>query len=229
MKLLKYFLLTGYILSAQWSFSQQSEVRVTEPFNKIDVDNKIIVQLIKSDEESLEVKAQEIEVQRVMSTVTDNVLKLYIGVPPYKYGKVRVILKFRQLDEIEVSGMAEVSSETLFKADTLYVTAKGGGKVYLDLDVKHLESKMSEGGLISAEGYAVSQNVYVATGGALSAFNLESDIVDVKAVTGGTAKINVSKELTGQVTTGGYIGYKGEPEKIETKVYSGGKVVKFEE
>ena len=229
MKLLKYFLLTGYILSAQWSFSQQSEVRVTEPFNKIDVDNKIIVQLIKSDEESLEVKAQEIEVQRVMSTVTDNELKLYIGVPPYKYGKVRVILKFRQLDEIEVSGMAEVSSETLFKADTLYVTAKGGGKVYLDLDVKHLESKMSEGGLISAEGYAVSQNVYVATGGALSAFNLESDIVDVKAVTGGTAKINVSKELTGQVTTGGYIGYKGEPEKIETKVYSGGKVVKFEE
>jgi len=227
MKLLKYFLITGYILSVQWSFSQQSEVRVTEPFNKIDVDDKIIVQLIKSDEESLEVKAQEIEVQRVMSTVTENVLKLYIDVPPYKYGKVRVILKFRQINEIEVSGMAEVSSGALFKADTLYVTAKGGGKVYLDLDVKHLESKMSEGGLLSAEGYAVSQNVYVATGGALSAFNLESDIVNVKAVVGGTVKVNVSKELTGQVTTGGYIGYKGEPEKIETKVYSGGKVVKF--
>lgn len=229
MKILRYLLITAYILSVQWSFSQQSEVRVLEPFSKIDVEDKILVQLLESDEESLEIKAQEIGVQRVMSTVTDNVLKLYIDVPPYKYGKVRIILKFRQLDGIEVSGMAEVSSASLFKADTLCVTAKGGGKVYIDLDVEHLESKMSEGGLLSAQGYAVSQDAYVASGGALSAFNLESDIVNVKAVLGGIAKINVSKELTGEATTGGYISYKGEPEEIDTKVYSGGKVVKFEE
>ena len=227
MKLLKYFFSIVYILSVQWSFSQQSEVRVLEPFSKIDVEDKIIVQLIKSNEESIEIKAQEVDIQKVMSTVTNDILKLYIDAPTYKYGKVRVILKYKQLDEIEVSGIAEVSGASLLKTDTLIVTAKSGGKVYLDLDVKYLESKISEGGLLSAAGYAVSQNVYVATSGALSAFDLESDIVNVKAVIGGTAKINVSKKLTGQATTNGYIGYKGEPEKIETKVFTGGKVVKF--
>jgi hypothetical protein len=229
MGLLKYFLFAGYILSVRFSFSQQTEVRLPEPFSKINVGDKIILQLIKDDEESLEIKAQDIDIQRVISTVTDNILKLYIDGPTYKNMKVRAILKFRQIDEIEVSGMAEVSAASLFKTDTLYVTAKSGGKVYMDLDVKHLESKITGGGLLSAEGYAVSQNAYVATAGALSAFNLESDTVNVKAVTGGTAKINVSKELTGHVTTGGYIGYKGEPDKIETSVYSGGKIVKFEE
>jgi hypothetical protein len=229
MKLFKYFLLTCYILSVQLSFSQETEVRLPEPFSKINVGDKIILQLIKADEESLEIKAQDIDMQRIMSTVTNNILKLCIDGPTYKNMKVRAILKFTQIDEIEVSGMAEVSAASLFKTDTLYVNAKSGGKVYIDLDVKHLESKITGGGLLSAEGYAVSQNAYVATAGALSAFNLESNMVNVKAVTGGIAKINVSKKFTGQVTSGGYIGYKGEPDKIETYVYSGGKIVKFEE
>lgn len=229
MKLMKYLLPVALIFLSQQSFSQQSEIRALEPFNKIDVEDKIIVQLIKADEESVEIRAQEIDVQRVMSTVTNSTLKLYIDGPSYKYSKVRAILKFKQFNEIEVSGMAEVSSASLIKTDTLYINAKSGGKVYLDLDVKHLESKISEGGLVSAEGYAVSQNSYITTSGALSAFDLESEIVNVKAVVGGIAKINVSKELNGQVTTKGYIGYKGNPGKIETKVYSGGKVVEFKE
>ncbi len=93
MRLFNCCLLISGIFLSQWSFSQESETRVLEPFNKIDVDDKIIVQLIKSDEESIEIKAQEIDIQRVMATVKDNVLKLYIDVPPYKYGKVRAILK----------------------------------------------------------------------------------------------------------------------------------------
>ncbi len=229
MRLFNCCLLISGIFLSQWSFSQESETRVLEPFNKIDVDDKIIVQLIKSDEESIEIKAQEIDIQRVMATVKDNVLKLYIDVPPYKYGKVRAILKFRQVDVIKVSGMAEVSSVSLLKMDTLRISARNGGKVYLDLDVKHLESKISEGGLISAQGYAVSQDADVATSGALSAFDLESDVVKVTAVTGGIAKINVSKELTGKVTTGGYISYRGEPEKIDKNIYTGGKIEKLKE
>ncbi len=229
MRLFNCCLLISGIFLSQWSFSQESETRVLEPFNKIDVDDKIIVQLIKSDEESIEIKAQEIDIQRVMSTVKDNVLKLYIDVPPYKYGKVRAILKFRQMDGIKVSGMAEVSSISIFKMDTLRISARNGGKVYLDLDVKHLESKISEGGLISAQGYAVSQDADVATSGALSAFDLESDVVKVTAVTGGIAKINVSKELTGKVTTGGYVSYRGEPEKTDKKIYTGGKIEKLKE
>ncbi len=229
MRLFNCCLLISGIFLSQWSFSQESETRVLEPFNKIDVDDKIIVQLIKSDEESIEIKAQEIDIQRVMATVKDNVLKLYIDVPPYKYGKVRAILKFRQMDGIKVSGMAEVSSISIFKMDTLRISARNGGKVYLDLDVKHLESKISEGGLISAQGYAVSQDADVATSGALSAFDLESDVVKVTAVTGGIAKINVSKELTGKVTTGGYVSYRGEPEKTDKKIYTGGKIEKLKE
>jgi hypothetical protein len=229
MKLFKCFLLITGTFLCHWLFSQESEIRALEPFNKINVEDKIIVQLIKSDEESIEIKAQEIDIQRVMSIVKNNALKLYIDVPPYKYGKVRAILKFKQLEGIEVSGMAEVSSVILFKMDTLRITAKSGGKVYLDLDVKYLESKISEGGLISAQGYAVSQDADIATSGALSAFDLESDVVNVRAVSGGIAKINVSKELTGKATTGGYISYRGDPEKTDKNTYTGGKIEKLKE
>lgn len=229
MKAIKYFLFVISFLLSQWLFSQESEVRLLQPFNKINVEDKILVQLVKADEESLEVKAHGIDVQRVMSSVTDNILKLYIEVPPYKYGKVNIILKFKKLNEIRVSGVAEVSSASLLKMDTLFVNLKSGGKVYLDLDIQHLESKIAEGALLSAEGYAVSQNAYITTSGTLSAFNLESDIVNVKAVSTGTAKIYVDKELTGLASTKGYIGYKGEPVKIDKKVYTGGEIVKFEE
>ena len=229
MKAIKYFLLIISFLLSQWLLSQESEIRLLEPFNKIDVEDKILVQLVKSDEESLEVKAQGIDLQRVMSTVTDNILKMYIQVPPYKYGKVNIILKFKKLNEIRVSGVAEVSSASLLKMDTLFVNLRSGGKAYLDLDIQHLESKIAEGALLSAEGYAVSQNAYVTTSGTLSAFKLESDIVNVKAVSTGKVKIYVEKEFTGLASTKGYIGYKGEPVKIDKKVYTGGEIVKFEE
>ena len=229
MKAHKYFFLIISFSLSQWLFSQESEVRLLEPFNKINVEDKILVQLIKADEESLEVKARGIDVQRVKSTITDNTLKLYIEVPPYKYGKVNIILKFRQLNEIMASGVAEVSSVSLLKMDTLLVNLRSGGKAYLDLDIQHLESRIAEGALLSAEGYAVSQNAYITTSGTLSAFNLESDIVNVRAVSTGKAKIYVDREFTGLASTKGYIGYKGEPVKIDKKVYTGGEIVKFEE
>jgi len=228
MKTLRYYFLFICALLSQWAVAQKDETRSLAPFTKIDISDKVLVQLVKAEEESMEIKAQRTEAARVLTDVTDNTLKIRIEVPPQNYGKVNIILKYRQIDEIKVSNMAEVSSASLINTDTLHVNLKSGGKAYLDLDIKHLDSRITEGAVLSAEGYAVSQTAFVATSGALSVFNLESDIVEVKAVTGGIAKVYADKSLVADSQTGGYISYKGDPAEAIINRGTGGKIVKSE-
>jgi hypothetical protein len=56
----------------------------------------------------------------------------------------------------------------------------------------------------------------------LSAYDLESETVKVKAVSGGKAKINVEKELDAEANSKGFISYKGNPAKINRIVNAGG-------
>jgi hypothetical protein len=226
MKTSGYYFLVVCALLSRLSVAQKDETRRLEPFTRIDISDKVLVQLVKAEEESLEIKIQRAEASVVVADVTDNTLKIRVEVPPLDYGKVNIILKYRNIDEIKVADMAEVSSVSLIKTDSLRVILKGGGKAYLDLDLAYLDSRILEGGVLSAEGHAVSQNAFVATSGALSAFNLESDIVKVKAATGGIAKVHAGKSIVADAQTGGYISYRGDPGDKILNSGTGGKIVK---
>jgi hypothetical protein len=204
---------------------QSASERKLAPFHKIVIGDKIIVQLVKSDHESAQIKVQGIDASAVKSEVSGGTLNMSITGEPFTRKKVMVTLNYVNLKTIVVNNGAEVSTSSLFKSDTLHVELKSGGMLYLDADIECLISKIVEGGLLNAEGYATVQDAIVSTAGTLSAFELESDKVKVKASIGGKAKINVENELDAEATTKGYISYKGKPAKINRIANSGGSIV----
>jgi hypothetical protein len=205
--------------------SQTVDERKLEPFNKVVAGDKIIVQLIKSDHESAQVKTQGIEVSKVKTEVSNGTLTLSVYGEPFTKKKIMVTVNYRNLKSILVNNGSEVSTGNLFKSDTLRVDLKSGGVLYLDLDIDCLIAKITEGGLLSAEGYATSQDVTVTSMSTHSAFDLESDKVKIKATTGGKAKINVEEELEAEASSNGYISYKGTPAKLDKTANSGGSIV----
>ncbi len=154
-------------------------------------------------------------------------LTLSVYGEPFTKKKVMVTVNYREIKSITVNNGSEVSTGNLFKADTLRVDIKSGGVLYLDADIGCLIAKITEGGLLSAEGYATSQDVTVSSLSTLSAFDLESDKIKIKAVTGGKAKINVEEELEAEASSNGYIAYKGNPAKLKQTANTGGSIVVY--
>jgi hypothetical protein len=226
MKTLGYYLLAVCVLLCSWSAAQESETRNPGPFTGIDISDKVLVQILEADEESLEISAQRSDVSGVITVVEDNILNIRVKGSSRDFGKVNIILKYRHIDNISVSGMAEVSSISPMKADTLSVNLRGGGKAYLDLDLAHLDCRIHEGAVLSAQGRASSLDAHVTTSGALSAFDLQCDLVVVKAVMGGIAKVYAGKSLVANAQTEGYISYRGDPDQAVTNSSTGGSIVK---
>ncbi len=226
--MLKKFIIATTALSLSLiAVAQSVNERKLEPFDKIVAGDKIIVQLLKSDHESAVVKVQGIDESKVKTEVSGGTLTLSVFGEPFTKKKVMVTVNYKNINSITVNNGSEVSTGNLFKADTLQADLKSGGVLYLDADLGYLVAKIAEGALLSAEGYATSQEVTVATLATLSAFDLESDKIRIKAVSGGKAKINVVEDLDAEASSNGYIAYKGTPAKLKRTANSGGSIVVY--
>jgi hypothetical protein len=222
-----YFIAVPAMLLSLVAVAQTVDERKLEPFNKVIAGDKIIVQLLKSDHESAQVKVQGIDASKVKTDVSGGTLTLSIYGEPFTKKKVMVTVNYKDINSITVNNGSEVSTGNLLKTDTLRADLKSGGVLYLDADIGCLIAKIAEGGLLSAEGYATSQEVMVATLATLSAFDLESDKIKIKAVSGGKAKINVEEELDAEASSNGYIAFKGNPAKLKQTANSGGSIVVY--
>jgi hypothetical protein len=207
-------------------FSQKTEIRDPGNFSKIEIRNGILVELIPSDKESVKV-ISEFDLSKIITEIKDSTL--IIRNENKKKGKTAIEIYYTGINEIAGFNRSEISASSLMKQDSLIVLLESGAKAYLELDVKLLRSKLNEGSVLTAQGYAVVQDAYSTTGATLSLFDLESDEVTIKITGNGKAKINVEQSLTADVSSGGYLSYKGKPQKWDTKTSLGGKIEEYTE
>ncbi|MBN2350387.1 MAG: DUF2807 domain-containing protein [Bacteroidales bacterium] len=228
MKKLRIISLFIIFLSAS-AFAQKTKEIKLNPFHSISVTDNVMVQLIKGTEESIKLSFESIEADKISTTVINGILSIKLQSPVLKDVKVRATLTYKNIKNLAVSSLAEVSADKLFQADSLFLNLKSGGKIYISLDVKYLTASITENALVSADGYADVQNISVTTSGTFSGYELEGEKVMVKATTGGKAKINVEKELQASVTTKGYVSYKGNPSKKNLDAKLGGLIEAYKE
>jgi hypothetical protein len=224
----KLFSLVSVTLFCSLLPAQESINRSLNSFSGLVVSDRVIVRLVKSTKESANIKVQGIDATAVKTEIANNKLSISVYGEPFTKKKVMVTLNYVNIKNIEVNGGADVSTSSLFKADSLQVDLKSGGMLYLDADIEYLSGKVIEGAILTAEGYATRQDIVVATSGTWSAFDLESEIVKVKVSSGGKAKINVEKELNADASSKGFVSYKGNPAKINRTVNSGGTISVYE-
>jgi hypothetical protein len=208
--------------------AQEIVDRKLTSFSEIVVSDRISVRLVKSTTESASIKVQGVQPSSVKTEVTDNTLMIQMHGEPFNKRKVIITLNYMNIKAITVNGGAEVSTIGLLKTDTLTVDLKSGGMLYLDADIGYLKGIIAESALLNAEGYANEQNILVVTSGTLSAFELESEKIKVRASSGGKAKIFVENELDAEASSNGFISFKGNPSVINRKVNSGGTISVYE-
>jgi hypothetical protein len=218
-----------FVLCTFSGYSQDTVKRELPHFTALLVNDKITVQLHRAEKESATIRTEGFPAEQVQTMVENNKLKLGLAGGLYTRQKVMVDLYFKEIREIDIRNDADVIMASLLKADSLSVILKFGGSLYLDADLGYLQSNVSGGGLLTAEGYAVRHDIVVSSRSTVSAFKLESESVHVEAISGGKAKISVDSELDARATTGGYISYKGDPARKNIDASEGSEIVASEE
>lgn len=214
------------VLIALVMLSQITLAQVTKnlgDFNAVSIFDKLNVKLIPGSENKIVIKgtrASEVE------TVNNNgVLKVRMPFPKLMSGNdITIQLYYKNIDDISASEGSFVSSDAVFKATIMNVSAREGAQIEVEIDADKVNVKAVTGGIINLSGEANNQDVAIGTGGSLSAVDLHTSQTTVTISAGGTADVYATTLVDAKVRAGGTILIYGNPKQVNKATVLGGKI-----
>ncbi|EAR13617.1 hypothetical protein PI23P_03947 [Polaribacter irgensii 23-P] len=207
-------------------FAQSTVVQNIGDFTTLKVYNGIVVELIKSTEQKIEITGEKSEIVKIKNVNKTLKLSLPFSLKPannFADGMVLIKLYYNSnINLIDVNQGATLTGKDFFQ-DKVELNAQERGFINLTVKTTYLVIRATSGGIIKASGTTKSQEVDVDLYGIYHGFNLESlGNSHVKAGTGAKAEISAVETLNASVSFGGTIFYKGSPTVVKDKKVIGG-------
>ena len=204
------------------------EPKELDPFHSIVVSSGIIAELVLSKEESIETDFEGTDVENLIIGVVDSVLKLSMKTGKYKDADLKLKIHYnKDLKMMEANARARIwSGEDLYFDNDLTVKLNNGGEMRFMLVCDSLSARLSQGSVISLKGKARALKVKTSTNATFSGYEFETKNTHAVASGTGKVKVSVSDYLNANAASKGFIGYVGDPGKVDEKTSLGGKVLK---
>lgn len=203
-------------------FSQSITTEKIKEFYKIKVYNGIHLELIRSNENKIEItgsKSNKVKIKNI-----EGVLKVSLRFPELLAGdKVSVRLFYnKDIQTIDGNEGSKIIGKEINQTH-LEVKAQEGASINLNISTKHLKVKSISGSVVELSGKTKNQDVELDLYGIYKGYGLQSsNSSTVKAGTGSKAEVYAGETLFAKVSFGGSILYKGAPEVIKNKKTAGG-------
>jgi hypothetical protein len=210
--------------SSSFVLAQKSETRNLSSFTSISVGEAIDVYLKQGSSESVKVEVSGIDLDEVLTEVKGDRLKIHLERGNYRNIEVDVWVTYKTIESIDMSSASSVVTEGVLKAGSLSIDASSAADGTLELDVESLEADVSSSADLEVSGKVSMMDISVASAGKFDAYNLDCEEAEVSASSAGSARVNVSKRIDANASSGGSIRYKGNPDKVYEDESSGGSV-----
>ena len=221
--MMKKILLLFAVISSLTVSAQRMIDKEVGDFNKIKVFDLIEVNLIKSDENRITIKGENVYDIKVVNT--DGTLKLRMQLDKKFRGEDTFIEVFyKHLDIIDGNEGAKIVCNELIKQDHLEIRSQEGAQIKAGLDVVDLEVRAVTGGIVEASGLAENQWIVLNTGGIFEGRELKTANTDIKITAAGEAAIFASDKVDINVKAGGDVYVYGNPKSVNKKTLAGGRV-----
>ncbi|MGV4413327.1 head GIN domain-containing protein [Chryseobacterium sp. T1] len=215
-------IITALALGAAIQFSW-AQTKTVGAFTSLKVFDKIPVQLVQSNDYKVEISGSNARDVEFVNSGSE--LKVRMVTSKILQGDdTKIILYYKNINNIQASQGARISSNGVVKAIKLNLVSNEGSNVDLDIDASSLEVKINTGGMMTLSGSTDTQNVIVNTGAKYNAKSLESEIASVTTNAGGEAEVFASKSVTAKTRAGGVIDIYGNPNERNDKKLIGGKI-----
>lgn len=205
--------------------SQITEKRDLPEFHSLNISSEIEAELILSEKEGIDLEIENANPLSLISEVKKGVLNVKMKTGSYKKAVLKVKIYFKDLKEIESTARASVWSEEDIYLDKLSIKLFNGGATRLRLYCDDLDINISQGSILILKGEGKFQKVKVNTKATYSGYEFKSEKAVVNSSSYGKAKVHVSKYLEAKASSGGFIGFVGNPARVERKTSLGGEVL----
>ena len=220
---MKKIILLFAVISSLAASAQRMVDKEVGDFNKIKVFDLIEVNLIKSDENRITIKGDNVYDIKIVND--DGTLKLRMQLDKRFRGEDTFIEVFyRHLDVIDGNEGAKIVCNELIRQDHLEIRSQEGAQIKAGLDVVDLEVRAVTGGVVEASGLAENQWIVINTGGVFEGRELKTANTDVKITAAGEAEVFASDKVDINVKAGGDVYVYGNPKDVNKKTLAGGRV-----
>lgn len=207
--------------------AQESEERKVGSFTGVKVSEGIDVYVKKGSSEGVRVEASGTELSNVVTEVSGSYLKIHLRSGNIR-GKVsvRVYVTYTKLEKLYASSAGNIFGDGILRTDDLVLQCSSAGNIEIEVDARGVEASASSAGQIELRGRTKSFEGDVSSAGQIDAYELHSNVADVRASSAGQIKLSVESELNADASSGGSIRFRGNPSRSMTNSSSGGSVKK---
>lgn len=189
---------------------------VFSEFENIKVSRGIDVEIIQGKKAAIAVVANE-NLHDVIITEYDedyNMLRISADENIKSSASKKVVITVKNLTSISTTSGASVYTNQKFVSDRLVISSTSGSHVKLSVETKILRLNSTSGAGIEISGFTDNLNVNSTSGSYIKAENLKAESTNVAATSGASIRVNTSKVLTANATTGANVRYLGNPDRV---------------
>lgn len=212
------------IFIAMNAVAQRTINKEVGEFNKIKVFDLIEVNLIKSDENRILIKGDN--VYDIKFVNKDGTLKLRMELEKKFRGEDTLIeVYYTNLDIIDGNEGAKIVCNELIAQNSIEIKAQEGAKIKIGMDVENANIRAVTGGIIEASGIATNQVIVLNTGGIFEGRDLKTQVASIKISAGGEAELHASEKIDINVKAGGDVYVYGNPKEVNKNTLAGGRII----
>lgn len=206
------------------SYGQRSNTKTLEKFTELKVYDRIIVSLVKSNENKLVITGDEKD--EVNISQKDGLLKIKMEFDNFLNGdEAKATLYFtEELTLLDANENGKIISDETFKGNKVEIKGQEGGVVDLKVSLNEVMVRTVTGSEITLKGTSTLQEVSVNTGGKAYNQELNTKETSVTVMAGGRADVKATDLVKAKVKAGGSIYIYGNPKSIEKDKIFGGKI-----
>ncbi|MFD2202324.1 head GIN domain-containing protein [Shivajiella indica] len=224
--LIRLFLFLFLISTLEVNAQTRTETRRLGSFDAVKVSNSIKAELIRGNENKIEITGSGIELEKVETAVADGTLEIKLARGNYKSHNVNVVVTYIDIQGIEATTSATVIAKNQIVAEEAYLYATTSSYLEADIDAIVLNVEAATNAKIHVSGKVNSLGLRAFTSAEIDGMKLVADKVEVLANTAATLYFGAIDSIDGSVATAAKVLYIGNPRSINVKTGTGGNISK---
>jgi len=187
------------------------ETRSLSSFHSLDVGGAFNVELIKSDEEKIIIETDDNIMPYIKTKISGGELEIYNDIDINNPTKLGIIIYYKNFDELDISGAAELFSSDILETESLEFDFSGASEITLKIKVTNLDAEISGASKVDLDGNAANAEFDISGAAEVRAYGLEINKMDLEASGASNVRVLVLDKFTIDASGASSVRYKGSP------------------
>ena len=198
--------------------------RIVQVFTGIDASGAFNIILTQNDSQKVMIETDENIEPVIITEVKDGILKISNKENIKNPTKLNIYINVKSLNSIETSGASDIEMTNTFKSTDFQIKGSGASDLKINLECTTLSINSSGAGDFDLQGSATDLKLDFSGASEIKAYSFSCQNAKIEMSGAGSARINASQTISGNLSGVGSIFYKGTPSIKELSISGLGKI-----